>query len=920
MPSQRPRAARSTAARQLSTRIERHTAHLSVVGLGYVGLPLAVEFGKAGFKVTGIDTDTERVRALERGVSYIPDVPTADVKSLVESGLLQATTDFAALKKVDAVNICVPTPLSKQRDPDVSFIVAATEQLARHLHEGMLVILESTTYPGTTEELILPRLKETGLEVGRDFFLAFSPERVDPGNPRFNTRNIPKVVGGVTPTCTEMAVLLYRQRLERVVPVSSPQVAEMVKLLENTFRSVNIGLVNELALMCARLKIDVWEVIDAAATKPFGFMPFFPGPGLGGHCVDGGEYVFVRKDGGMDAVPIAELADLSKARRSFGDTEVMSLEPLEVLSFDLEQKQTCFRPATHLFRRWYPRRVRLRSTEGRSLTATDGHPMIVRNGHGLEVRRADAVDAASRLVVATGLPAGDPPQSIDLIDALGLQAGSRARVKPRSGSWVEHWDPIRSVARKFLVEKKDLRRHDTLPLGAYLALEGMGRAPFPRAELLLATGRGAGHGLVPLILPIGKDLARVIGYYLSEGCLSRDKSWRTRWTFGAHEPELIADLTGALDRLGFRWSIHRVKRWKAVQIKVSSNLLGRLIGETLGCGRRSEEMRIPPLFLGADEEVRRTLLGALLNGDGSVDAASGDRTYRKNGRTYHHRNNSACVSYFTSSSKLLQQVTLLMHSLSLVPSVCSGKPELRLFGERQIRSVGPLFLGLKREKVESYLRNRSKPMPGRRVHFEDGFATVGSEPATPQEGGWVYSIEVPGTETYVTSFGLVSHNCIPIDPFYLSWKARASGFEARFIELAGAVNSQMPDHVVDLVAESLNRDGRAIRGSKILILGVAYKADIDDTRESPSLDIMEELRERGAVIEYSDPYVPTLDFFGIKLESVALTPARLRRYDCVVIATAHKGFPWEEILEHGRAIVDTRNALRGQQSKKIVRL
>jgi UDP-N-acetyl-D-glucosamine dehydrogenase len=445
MPSQRPRAARTTAAHQLSTRIDQHTAHLSVVGLGYVGLPLAVEFGKAGFKVTGIDTDAQRVKELQRGVSYIPDVPTADVKMLVDSGLLAATTDFAALKRVDAVNICVPTPLSKQRDPDVSFIVAATEQLAKHLHAGMLVILESTTYPGTTEELILPRLKETGLEVGKDFFLAFSPERVDPGNPRFNTRNIPKVVGGVTPTCTEMAVRLYRQRLERVVPVSSPQVAEMVKLLENTFRSVNIGLVNELAMMCARMKIDVWEVIEAASTKPFGFMPFYPGPGLGGHC-------------------------------------------------------------------------------------------------------------------------------------------------------------------------------------------------------------------------------------------------------------------------------------------------------------------------------------------------------------------------------------------------------------------------------------------------------------------------------------------IPIDPFYLSWKARASGFEARFIELAGSVNGQMPEHVVSLVAEALNRNGRPIRGSKILMLGVAYKAEIDDTRESPSLDIMEELRERGAVIDYSDPYVPALQVAGFDLKSVALTPARLQRYDCVVIATAHRSFPWEEILEHGKAIVDTRNALRGQKSEKIVRL
>jgi UDP-N-acetyl-D-glucosamine dehydrogenase len=436
---------RSPAAERLLSRLDQRTARLGVIGLGYVGLPLAVEFAQAGFEVTGIDIDEGRVKELSRGKSYIQDVPTSEVRALVRSGHLKATTDFSVLRKVDAVNVCVPTPLSKQRDPDVSYIVAASKQVAKYLHSGMLVILESTTYPGTTDELILPLLSETGMKVGTDFFLAFSPERVDPGNARFNTRNIPKVVGGVTPTCTDVAVKLYSQRLERVVPVSSTQVAEMVKLLENTFRSVNIGLVNELALMCDRLKIDVWEVIEAAATKPFGFMPFYPGPGLGGHC-------------------------------------------------------------------------------------------------------------------------------------------------------------------------------------------------------------------------------------------------------------------------------------------------------------------------------------------------------------------------------------------------------------------------------------------------------------------------------------------IPIDPFYLSWKARASGFEARFIELAGYVNGQMPEHVVSRVAEGLNRRGLAVHGSKVLVLGVAYKAEIDDTRESPSLDIMEELRELGAKIDYSDPFVPTLSFAGRKLKSVKLTVDALKRYDCVVVATAHKQFPYSMVLRHARAIVDTRNAFKGKQSAKITRL
>jgi len=445
MPRARRAPRRIPPSQTLEQRLEKRTARLAVIGLGYVGLPLAVELAQAGFEVHGIDIDARRVRQLNRGRSYIQDVPTSDVAELVRKKRFVATTDFSVLRRCDTVNICVPTPLSKQRDPDVSYIVAAATEVARHLHVGQLVILESTTYPGTTDELVLPMLAESGLQVGRDFFLAFSPERVDPGNPQFTTRNIPKVVGGVTETCTRMAVRLYRQRLDHVVPVSSTQVAEMVKLLENTFRSVNIALVNELALMCARLKIDVWEVIRAAATKPFGFMPFYPGPGLGGHC-------------------------------------------------------------------------------------------------------------------------------------------------------------------------------------------------------------------------------------------------------------------------------------------------------------------------------------------------------------------------------------------------------------------------------------------------------------------------------------------IPIDPFYLSWKARASGFEARFIELAGHVNGHMPDHVVELVGEGLNRLGRSMRGSRVLVLGVAYKADIDDVRESPSLDIMEKLRERGVRIDYHDPHVPSIQFAGDVLRSVPLTAAQLRRHDCVVIATAHRDVDYAAVLRGSKSVVDTRNALAGRRSPKIIRL
>jgi UDP-N-acetyl-D-glucosamine dehydrogenase len=269
----------------LKDKIRAKTARVGIVGLGYVGLPLAVEYASAGYSVVGIDLQPAKVDSINRGESYIQDVPTEEIQSLVASGKLTATADFSVISTLDTVNICVPTPLRKTKDPDMSYIVSASEEIAKYFHAGMLVILESTTYPGTTDELVRPMLERDNLRVGEDFFLCFSPERVDPGNAKFQTKNIPKVVGGTTPACTSMGALFYSQALETVVPVSSTQVAEMVKLLENTFRMINIGLVNELAMMCGRMGINVWEVIDAAATKPFGFMPFYPGPGLGGHCI-----------------------------------------------------------------------------------------------------------------------------------------------------------------------------------------------------------------------------------------------------------------------------------------------------------------------------------------------------------------------------------------------------------------------------------------------------------------------------------------------------------------------------------------------------------------------------------------------------------------------------------------------------------
>ncbi len=270
---------------ELLQKIADRQAKIAVIGMGYVGLPLMVAFAEAGFPVVGVDVDHQKVERLNRGESYIEDVTDAVLRPLLQKGLLRASSDYAAVAGVDAISICVPTPLRKTKDPDISYIINAADNIAAHDGAGKLIILESTTYPGTTEEVILPRLAENGQQVGRDFFLAFSPERIDPGRSDYNVWTTPKVIGGMTPDCLEVSLALYGTIVEKPVPVSSPAAAEMVKLLENTFRAVNIGLVNEVALMCDKLGLNVWEVVDAAATKPYGFMKFTPGPGLGGHCI-----------------------------------------------------------------------------------------------------------------------------------------------------------------------------------------------------------------------------------------------------------------------------------------------------------------------------------------------------------------------------------------------------------------------------------------------------------------------------------------------------------------------------------------------------------------------------------------------------------------------------------------------------------
>lgn len=325
-------------AKQLIDRLQARSARLAIIGQGYVGLPLAAEFARAGFTVTGLDTDIERVDTLNQGRSPSPDLSGKDLQALIQAGRYQATTDYSVIEESDAVIICVPTPLRKSKDPDISYVLSAAQQVSKRLQPGQLVILESTTYPGTTEEVLLPMFEEQAGKAGIDFFLAFSPERIDPANTMFKVGDIPKVVGGVTPECSQLAAMLYRQIVPQVMEVSSPKVAELAKLYENVFRNVNIALANELALMCRRLGVSTREVIDAAATKPFGFMPFHPGPGVGGHCIgiDSNYLAWKMRLNGYDARFIHLAEEINQA---------MPGHVVELVSDALNGRQLCMNGA-----------------------------------------------------------------------------------------------------------------------------------------------------------------------------------------------------------------------------------------------------------------------------------------------------------------------------------------------------------------------------------------------------------------------------------------------------------------------------------------------------------------------------------------------------------------------------------------------
>lgn len=914
----------TTHADLLRDKLSRREATVAVLGMGYVGLPLAMAAHDAGFAVLGFDVDAEKVEKLNRGEGYIQHIRPGKVAEMAASGRFRATADETGLAQADVLVICVPTPLTKHREPDMRFVDATTEIVARVLRPGQLVVLESTTYPGTTDERMKPVLEARGLACGTDFFLAFSPEREDPGNKDFGTTNTPKVVGGVDPISGDLAEAFYGAVVQKVVRVRDARTAEAAKLTENVFRAVNIALVNELKMIYDKMGIDVWDVLDAASTKPFGFMRFNPGPGWGGHCLAGGEFVRIRGLGLDGPYRLSDLFERFRGTNPLLATPsglYLRVPGLEALSVD-EGGRVAWKPVSILYKGEYDGpAVVVRTEDNRTLRVTDRHPMLVQSGRGFVPLLARDLRKGMVLPVTADRGPFQRASYADLVEAVPAEDRRKVFVRVEGVPWKTH---EASLKRCFGWTIRDSVRSDALRLDRFLEIEKELR--IPRARLRLLTGRGRARREWPSRVRITPGFCRLLGYYLSEGCITRDRNAaRVRWTFNRDETEAVEDVRRLLGEAGFSSSVYQDRTWNSTTIKASSLLLADLLEYHWKTGTRSEEMRVPDFCFALSRRHRMALLSGLLRGDGEVYVRTGPRSYRKKGRSYTHHDTSAAVGFFSSSPALLEQVTLLLQDLGLRPRRHASKPRLLIQGAAALETLRPLLCDAKRRRLEegARARRRSPQTQADRCWANPSLATVpvrGVRKTRLREP--VYSLEVEGTHTFTASTGLAVHNCIPLDPFYLTWKAREYGLTSDFIEHAGKINRRMPEYVVEKLTLALNERGKAVKGAKILVLGVAYKKDIDDPRESPAFEILDLLLKLGADVSYHDPHIPELPRMREwphlpRLRSLPLTAETLGGHDAALLVTDHTAVDYEAVRRHAPLVVDTRGKLRGLDGKVV---
>lgn len=866
---------------------------ICVVGLGYVGLPTVLSFAEAGYSVIGSDIRVDLIDRLNSGKSPIPEVLSDErIQRLQKKGSISFTTDTpAAVRSSDAVLITVPTPIYENKLPDLRPVESAAKAVAEGMGKGKLVVLESTVYPGVTEEIVQPIIeKKTGLKAGRDYGLAYCPERYNPGDKEHTIDKMQRIVGAIDTNWLDIVAEMYSKiTTKSVKKVSSIKTAEAAKVIENTQRDLNIGLMNELALIFDKMGLDTREVIDAASTK-WNFQVYWPGPGVGGHCFDSGEYLFVKNDNFLRATQISNFVN-EELNNGWGKETLpngVSLvfpKGIEVLSFDLKSGVPCFRQIKALSKRSYAGNiVRLRTKDGRVISVTDRHPAILYAKDGFMLKPAGEIRPGDRIPIMIAFPDTDLDYTIDVINALTSAQINKTRVKPLTTRFCDYKQILSRRAPMGISDFSDYYRDNSMPLAVYLKLEAQGKMPIGRDKVLLCTGRGPSYNQIMAVIHVDGDFARMVGYYLSEGCLTKDKSLRVRFTFNRCEREYISDLESILSKLGLKYSEYHSKKWASCCVKVSSEIFGHLIRDVLGCGADSYTMCVPEAFFLLSRGIRRQLLVGLLRGDGGVDYSKGKRTYTKNGHSYKHIFNCADISYYSASPILFQQVVMLLQSEGVTPTFKVGLPYLRLWGV-DIKRMGTVFKGTKEKRLCEYI-SRSERVPASRVFTRHGtFATTPIMAVEKAPARTVYSIEVEGTGTVVSTSGIITHNCLPVDPYYLVWKSQQLGYDPKIITAGREVNDYMAIHVVNLAERAL----KTLKGRKVAILGASYKGNVADARETPAKRICTEFKRRGAQVVVCDPLVnkAEIERWGVKTAGFeeAITGA-----DCFVIHSEHDQF------------------------------
>jgi len=884
---------------------------IAVYGMGKMGLPLAAVFADHGANVIGVDINEKVVEMINRGENHVKEEPGLDelVRRNVEAGRLKATTDGVwAAKQADVMVILVPTLTDERGNLKLGPVYDVAEKISQGLERGDIVITEATMPPGTTESLV-PILEKSGLKLG-EFGLAHAPERTMTGTAiRDITGQYPKIVGASDKKTLEAVIGIYETiNRKGVIPMSSIKAAEAVKVFEGVYRDVNIALANELAMWCEEHGLDALEVFQAANTQPYCHL-HMPGAGVGGHCFAKDEFVFL-EEGGIEPLSVEELFELIEGKTEEIDGVLVKHpnEEYRILSFDPVSRRPVFgRVTLATKRRLKPREkvLEIKTKTGRSVKLTENHIVWVYKDGAFVEKLAKDLTPGDMMTILTELPSTETREVIDVISILsrdpqgyrikfqGIPAESRA-----------------ALHAKLAPKSYDYTKGNYIPLEYYSEFKNL--LPRPQA---IATGRGPSYLEFPPEIYVNEEFATLLGYYISEGCITEDSSLRTRFSFNIRETDYIGEVRGILENIGIRHSEY--VQGSVHHIKVSSRAFGELL-RFLGTGVNSYDAKVPGFIL-YSKALQRAVLRGIINGDGSVSVYEGKHRTKKNGREYITERISANVEVATASNKLAQQLFLMLQNLGIVPSYKrNGNVHiLRIFGPENLEKLRGIVSGEKGEKLEYYLSNIKKRERNSSFKPMGSFALVEVKEIKPIEyDDYVYSFEVEGTNTIVTTSGLIVHNCIPVYPWFVINLARKTN--PRLIKTAREINDSMPHHVVELTVKALNDVGKPAKGSNILVLGLTFRGGVREFMKAAAKPIIEELKEWGANVYAYDPLCTREDAerFGAEWKE------DFRDVDAIVITADHKEFKeldLEKLAEEMRSkvIIDGRNVIEPHKAEEL---